>query len=433
MAGTFNCTGCGAPLDYVGNELTMRCPYCNASVIVPEELRGASPHSREGNARPPIIIETASLANLMGQVSEAAQIETPQAKSKGMGAGCVLLLALVVIGFVAVTVGLPIFLARQGADIGNRAAATAKAMQTVAFGEIEQITPTPVASPTAAATPTPSFVSVALTFGGKGTGPGYLSDARRLGVDGQGNVYVGEYSGGRIQVFDSGGKFITQWFAGNKNTLLLGFAVDRNGVVYVADGKNITRYEGATGKSLGVLKYPDPRFGDVTVAPDGGLVTMWYERRNGIFTSVEGAREDLVRFDKQGKVTQVIQGPISSQTDDLALDNSIAVGGHGEAYILSTFSGSIFKFGPDGKPITRFGTAGDKPGQLHSPRTIAIDQQGRVFVSDATGLEIFDADGGYLDTVELDDTLWWMAFDDKNQLWGLGNNQVIKLTVNIKE
>jgi len=39
MAGTFNCPTCGAPLDYPGNGDTMRCPYCNNSVIVPEELR----------------------------------------------------------------------------------------------------------------------------------------------------------------------------------------------------------------------------------------------------------------------------------------------------------------------------------------------------------------------------------------------------------
>ena len=39
MASTFNCSGCGAPLDYSGSGDTMRCPYCHNNVIVPEELR----------------------------------------------------------------------------------------------------------------------------------------------------------------------------------------------------------------------------------------------------------------------------------------------------------------------------------------------------------------------------------------------------------
>src|SRR3972149_4772492 len=41
MPQTFNCPNCGAPLDYPGgSEATVRCPYCNNSVIVPAELRG---------------------------------------------------------------------------------------------------------------------------------------------------------------------------------------------------------------------------------------------------------------------------------------------------------------------------------------------------------------------------------------------------------
>jgi ribosomal protein L7/L12 len=38
MGKTFDCPVCGAPLDYGGAKITQRCPYCNNSVIVPEEL-----------------------------------------------------------------------------------------------------------------------------------------------------------------------------------------------------------------------------------------------------------------------------------------------------------------------------------------------------------------------------------------------------------
>jgi ribosomal protein L7/L12/outer membrane protein assembly factor BamB len=42
----FQCPTCGGPLDYHGNDSTIRCPYCNNSVIVPEALRSYSKSSR---------------------------------------------------------------------------------------------------------------------------------------------------------------------------------------------------------------------------------------------------------------------------------------------------------------------------------------------------------------------------------------------------
>lgn len=40
MPQTFNCPNCSAPLEYDGSGYpTMRCPFCNNSVVVPQELR----------------------------------------------------------------------------------------------------------------------------------------------------------------------------------------------------------------------------------------------------------------------------------------------------------------------------------------------------------------------------------------------------------
>ena len=43
MPKSFNCPHCGAPLDYNdGVGATLQCPFCNNTVIVPEELRSAA-------------------------------------------------------------------------------------------------------------------------------------------------------------------------------------------------------------------------------------------------------------------------------------------------------------------------------------------------------------------------------------------------------
>jgi LSD1 subclass zinc finger protein len=40
MAETFNCPTCGGPLEYLqGNDIAIRCRYCQNTVIVPQELR----------------------------------------------------------------------------------------------------------------------------------------------------------------------------------------------------------------------------------------------------------------------------------------------------------------------------------------------------------------------------------------------------------
>ena len=98
--------------------------------------------------------------------------------------------------------------------------------------------------------PVDSFATVLLKFGEEGIGPGMFKDARSIAVDGSGRIYVGEYTGGRIQVFDPAGKFITQWSIGDRKTILRGLAADRKGTVYVVEGGKIHRYQGDTGTQL---------------------------------------------------------------------------------------------------------------------------------------------------------------------------------------
>src|SRR4030065_836105 len=47
MPQSFSCPNCSAPLDVEGDgSATLRCPYCNTSVIIPDELRVRKPGTR---------------------------------------------------------------------------------------------------------------------------------------------------------------------------------------------------------------------------------------------------------------------------------------------------------------------------------------------------------------------------------------------------
>ena len=264
-------------------------------------------------------------------------------------------------------------------------------------------------------------------------GPGQFTDAHLSGIDGDGRLYVGEYIGGRIQVFDRNGKFLNQFFVGDKKTDLLGFAVDRNGVLYVADGGDITTLGRQDGQGAGPDQYSGgPGFGELTLAPDGSLYAMWYERRNGIFTSVEGAREDLVHFDANGKVIKVIAGVISSMTESVELDNALAVDGRGNVYVAAEFEQTIFKFDPKGKFITRIGSSGDGTSQFSDVGALAIDGQGRIYVEENSDISVLTADGSRLGQIVTAGAPRGLFFDDKGALWVTTDDGVAKYEIKQK-
>jgi DNA-binding beta-propeller fold protein YncE len=279
--------------------------------------------------------------------------------------------------------------------------------------------------PTGTGTTTPgakepgnTFAKQTLNFGSDGIGPGMFKDARSIAVDGSGKIYVGEYTGGRIQVFDPAGKFLTQWTVDPKMPLRA-LAADRKGTIYVVQRGNITRYEGETGKLLGQLDYAGGGgFDDLSMNADGGFVAAWY-----------GNRDDVVRFNSAGEVMRTIRAAISSTSGDSELNTRVAIDGLGNIYALGSFNNAVFKFGPDGKFVTRFGDSGDQAGQFHAPFAVAVDGKGRVYVSDIKGIQVFDGNGRYLKVFKPDGLAFQMVFNDNNEMFIAARNRVLKYSL----
>jgi DNA-binding beta-propeller fold protein YncE len=263
-----------------------------------------------------------------------------------------------------------------------------------------------------------SFARQTLNFGSEGIGPGMFKDARSIAVDGSGKIYVGEYTGGRIQVFDPAGKFLTQWTVDPKMPLRA-LAADRKGTVYVVQRGSINRYEGETGKLLGEVNYAGGGgFDDLSMSADGGFVAAWYSNR-----------DDVVRFNSAGEVTRTIRAAISSTSGDSELNTRVAIDGLGNIYALGTFNNAVFKFGPDGKFLTRFGDSGDQAGQFHAPFAVAVDGKGRVYVSDIKGVQVFDGNGRYLKVFKPDGLAFQMIFNDNDEMFIAARNRVLKYSL----
>ena len=263
------------------------------------------------------------------------------------------------------------------------------------------------------------FANLGLSFGEEGIGPGMFKDARAIALGAENRIYVGEYIGGRIQVFDSTGKFITQWIVDPKMPLR-GLAADRKGNVFVVQSGKITRHEGETGNQLGEVAFAGGwGFDDLIATPDGGLLAAWYRNR-----------DDIVKFNSSGQVTQTIRAAISSASGDSELDTKIAIDGLGNIYALGTFNNAVFKFGPDGKFLTRFGDAGEQPGQFRAPHSIAVDGKGRVYVSDVKGIQVFDSNGRYLTVFKPQGSAFGMLFSDKGELFIAARTKVLRYSIN---
>ena len=132
------------------------------------------------------------------------------------------------------------------------------------------------------------------------------------------------------------GKFLHGWQVGDAKTVIYGLTASQGGTVYVTYKGDIYRFEGSSGKALGKLEYElGQEFGDVTALPDGGVLSVWYEGRWGIITSLEGHRDDLVWFDAEGKTVRRLESAVSGQTESAELDISLAVDGLGNVYAMS--------------------------------------------------------------------------------------------------
>ncbi|HEX8688334.1 MAG TPA: hypothetical protein VF654_17605, partial [Pyrinomonadaceae bacterium] len=231
----------------------------------------------------------------------------------------------------------------------------------------------------------------------------------------EGRIYVGEYSGGRIQVFDKDGRFITQWTTVEPKMPLRGMTADRRGNVYVVQRGDITRYEGATGKPLGTVGAGAGSYDDVTATPDGGLVAF-----------ARQSRDDIVRLNSSGQVTSVIKAAVSGQTDRSELSIRVAADGAGNVYGLGEFNDAVFKFSPEGRFMTRFGGDGDEPGQLRAPSAIAVDNKGRVYVADIKGVQVFDPNGRYLELIKVKGAASGLVFNDRDELFVVARTAVYK-------
>ncbi len=271
--------------------------------------------------------------------------------------------------------------------------------------------------PAAAAPVVPTFAHMTMEFGAEGIGAGQFKDSRAIAVDGDGHIYVGEYSDGRIQVFDAQGKFLAEWSLGH-GKYLSNLSADHHGNVFVLANSHIYRYEGATGNPLGELEN--------TLEDNVLNYSDAFAALNGDVYAID-LNSDIVDIGPDGKIKATINAK-DKVGEDVDFQR-IAVLPTGEIYTLDRMRG-VFKFSADGRYINRFGGGEEpdpmnrSPDHLSSPNNLAIDGHGRIYVSDnGPAIHVFNGDGRYVDSFGGQDVVFGLTINDQNEIFACYRNK----------
>ncbi len=229
--------------------------------------------------------------------------------------------------------------------------------------------------------PNPDDPRLELVYGRRGLSDGRFMKPRAMVIDSQDLIYIVDMTG-RIQVFDTEGKFQRSWntpsIANGKPT---GLGLDRDGNIMVADTHyyRILFYS-PTGtlqedKTIGGTNGQAPgEFGFVTDAVQDSLGRFWVSEY-GEFDRVQlfdSNRNFLVQFGKHGS------GPL-----EFNRPQSIAIDENNRLWIADACNHRIQVVSCDNnRPelITVFGEQGDRPGQFHYPYGICFDHDGHLLI-----------------------------------------------------
>lgn len=281
-----------------------------------------------------------------------------------LGVGAVILLLVVVAGF--------------GALFAVRSA------PPVAPVVVKPVVPAATtATPTAKASAAPELAKLVKSMGSAGTGPGQLDDARSLAVDLDENVYVADYSDGRVQKLDKDGKFA--WIASlSKNSFsgdlnVFGLACDTKGTLWVNRRGDLVKLSTKDGSTLATIKgdYDHTWFEYIAIAPTGEMISLH---------SAAGDT-DFLRLDANAKVTSRVKNKDAA---------GLAIDGKKNAYLIERFPDAIEVLDEKNGVVAKFGSKDD----LSSPDAIAVDGNGHVFVAMSGGVAIFDARGKLLGKIK---------------------------------
>ena len=226
-----------------------------------------------------------------------------------------------------------------------------------------------------------------------------------VAVDSKDRVIIADSARGRVHVFDrQAGEY--SFIRGTEDELMslpIGVAVGADDRIYVADGDRAKIY---------AFK-PDGAF-------DADLGRGWFKRPAGL--AIDRARQRLYVADPAAhdiKVVDLVKGELEKTMGkrgtahgEFNYPDFVAVDRQGRLYVTDAMNMRVQIFDAEGKYLTAFGKGGDGPGDFSAPKGVAADSEGHIYVADAQfdNVQIFDEQGQLL-------LFWGTAGQSPGRFW----------------
>jgi len=163
--------------------------------------------------------------------------------------------------------------------------------------------------------------------------------------------------------------------------------------------------------------------------------TVKVDKEDNIWVTDKGS-DMVIKFDPQGRVAMVFgrkqeasdegtealkhpKPPLPPVDGLFRQVTDVAWNAEGDAFISDGYINSrVGKVDRNGRWLKSFGEPGDQPGQLSTPHSIAVDNQGNVYVANRANvrIEVFDGDGKYLRQIKIN-----QPFDEAAAVVAMGN------------
>lgn len=215
-----------------------------------------------------------------------------------------------------------------------------------------------------------------------------------IAIDSKGRIYVADTFRGAVFVFDLETKTLEFIGADGRGRLAnpYGIAIDKNDNIYVSDTKlkRVNVYDTA-----GNLTASTNKIGSETIVNPAGLaidaignrLLIADSRGHKIFAA------DLAQLNRGASFGKAGEGDA-----ELHFPNAVAVDSQGRIYVTDTMNFCIKVFDKEFKFIRRIGEHGTGFGMFDRPKGVALDSQDHIYVVDSSfsNFQIFDADGQLL-------------------------------------